>query len=361
MKIVTIIGARPQFIKAAMVSRVFATREACQEILVHTGQHYQNNLSDIFFTELQIPMPDYHLGVGSATHGLQTGKMLAAIEQVLLKEKPHCLLVYGDTNSTMAGALAGAKLHIPVAHVEAGLRSFNRKMPEEINRITTDHISDYCFTPCDNASQLLLQEGISQNIIHQVGDVMFDAVTFYGTLAKEKSQILSQLELVEKQYFICTIHRAENTDDPKRLHAIFETLMTLADNRPVVLPLHPRTEKYLLKYDLMGRVKEKLTLIDPLGYLDMCRLTMGAALVLTDSGGLQKEAYFNQVPCATLRDETEWVELVEHGWNHLVPPTKSSIMVDAVETLLSQAKGTATDLYGDGHSAEKVVDILQIL
>lgn len=361
MKVLTIVGARPQFIKASVVSRAFAKSTTCEEVIVHTGQHYDSNLSDIFFSELKIPVPQYHLGVGSDSHGLQTGKMLAAIEQVILREKPDILLVYGDTNSTLAGALAAAKLHIRVAHVEAGLRSFNRKMPEEINRIATDHMADYCFTPCDNASQQLLKEGICQNIIHQVGDVMFDVVKHYGAQANKQSQILKQLNLKEKQYCLCTVHRAENTDDPQRLKAIMTTLMTLAETYPIIFPLHPRSEKYLQQYDIFAQAKEKIIFISPLGYLDMLCLSANAALVLTDSGGLQKEAYFNKTLCVTFRDQTEWVELVEHRWNYLVPPGEPGAMLDRIQTILVQDQGSPIHLYGDGTGSDKIVDIVTTL
>lgn len=354
MKILTVVGARPQFIKAAMVSKVLGNIE---EVIVHTGQHYDANMSDLFFQELTIPTPNYHLGIGSDTHGAQTGKMLEAIEQVLIKEKPDCLLVYGDTNSTMAGALAAVKLHIPVAHVEAGLRSYNRKMPEEINRITTDHVSEFLFTPTDTASKILLKEGISQNNIHQVGDVMYDAVRHYS--ANSSSQVLSTLNLLPDEYYLVTVHRAENTDDKQRLLAIFGALMNL--EHPVVLPLHPRTEKYLKQYGLYDDVKSKLTLIEPIGYLDMLHLTRDAKCVLTDSGGLQKEAYFAKTPCVTLRDETEWVELVEHGWNHLAPPTSSEAILAVVGQCTKQLPQHDLKLYGDGFASEKIVAILDTL
>ncbi|MFM7580366.1 MAG: non-hydrolyzing UDP-N-acetylglucosamine 2-epimerase, partial [Microcystaceae cyanobacterium] len=302
MKIVTIVGARPQFIKAATVSRVLRSTPHCQEILVHTGQHYDKNLSDIFFEELEIPKPDYHLGIGSGSHGQQTGRMLEAIENVLLTEKPDGVLVYGDTNSTLAGALAAVKLHIPIAHVEAGLRSFNRQMPEEINRVLTDHSSDLLFAPTIAAVNHLKKEGIDPQKIHLVGDVMYDAALFYGKKGDRPSSVLQTLlktlKLEPQNYILATIHRAENTDRQQRLTAIFEAFQQIAKTIPVVMPLHPRTQKFLHDYQL-EILTQNLTLIDPVGYLDMVQLEKNARLIVTDSGGIQKEAYFYQVPCLT--------------------------------------------------------------
>jgi len=360
MKCVTIVGARPQFIKAATVSRVLRSTPDITEILVHTGQHYDSNMSEVFFDELEIPQPDYHLGIGSGTHGSQTGKMLEAIEAVLIQEQPNWVLVYGDTNSTLAGALAAAKLHIPVAHVEAGLRSFNRRMPEEINRILTDHTSDLLFAPTDTAVKNLLHEGIPENKVHLVGDVMYDAALYYGAKADTHSQILSKLGLSPRGYILATIHRAENTDDAARLQAIFQGLMQVAQEIPVVLPLHPRTRKALERENLFSEVSESLLLIEPVGYLDMVMLEKNACLIATDSGGVQKEAFFYHVPCVTLREETEWVELVEMGWNCLAIPCNFNTIQKILEMGLNQFIDIKEipRLYGEGKSAHKTLDIL---
>ncbi|HBC32303.1 MAG TPA: UDP-N-acetylglucosamine 2-epimerase (non-hydrolyzing) [Clostridiales bacterium] len=359
MKIVTIIGARPQFIKAATVSRAIAEynnsltkgQEPIEEFLVHTGQHYDENMSDVFFEELDIPQPDYHLGIGSASHGAQTGRMLEGIEKVLLKKEPDRVLVYGDTNSTLAGALAAAKLHIPVAHVEAGLRSFNRQMPEEINRVLTDHIADMLFTPTQTAVKNLKNEGISEEKIFLVGDVMYDAALYYGKRVTEKSNILEQNHLQPRQYILTTIHRAENTDDPVRLRAIFEGLSQVAEEIPVVLPMHPRTRVALIREGLYETVIRSLIVIPPVGYLDMVMLEKNARLIATDSGGVQKEAYFYRVPCITLRGETEWVELVEAGWNVLVEPFDPEQIAYTVIDCLNHTGDLNVHLYGQGDAA----------
>jgi UDP-GlcNAc3NAcA epimerase len=355
MKIVTIIGARPQFIKAATVSRVFRNTPNATEVLVHTGQHYDSNMSDVFFEELDIPKPAYHLGIGSSNHGTQTGRMLEAIEGVLLDEKPDWVLVYGDTNSTLAGALAAAKLHIPVAHVEAGLRSFNRKMPEEINRILTDHASDLLFAPTEIAVKNLHNEGLSSKT-HLVGDVMYDGALFFAAKAEKESRILEALKLTSKSYILATIHRAENTDDPQRLNAIFEGLSVVAKTFPIILPLHPRT-KVALKREGIQVNSKGLHLIEPVGYLDMVMLEKNAKLIATDSGRVQKEAYFYRVPCVTLRDETEWLELVESGWNSLIPPTSKEDIAKAVLNNLSSS-GNHVNLYGGGHAGQMIVNLL---
>ncbi len=337
MKIVSIVGARPQFIKLAPVSR--ALRAAgIREIIVHTGQHYDRGMSEVFFDELDIPEPHYNLGVGSGNHGAQTGEMLKKIEEVLLGENPDWVMVYGDTNSTLAGALAAAKLHIPLAHVEAGLRSFNRHMPEEINRVLTDHISTLLFCPTETAVKNLAAEGITQGV-HLVGDVMLDALIDAKVRAKERSTILDRLALREEQYLLATVHRAENTDNPDRLRSIMAALTQLAETEPVIFPVHPRTRKALetlgLRVDLPLNDQATgapspgnpstlhrppltgLLFIAPLSYLDLVRLSSSARVILTDSGGLQKEACWLGVPCVTLRDETEWVETLENGWNVL--------------------------------------------
>ncbi len=367
MKIISIVGARPQFIKAAAVSRVLRSKSEVEEVLVHTGQHYDENMSEVFFEELEIPKPDYNLEIGSGTHGAQTGRMLGAIEQVLLKEKPDFVLVYGDTNTTLAGALAAAKLRyegkskisyragIPVAHVEAGLRSFNRHMPEEINRILTDHASDVLFSPTEAGVKNLLCEGIPEDRIHQVGDVMYDAALYYASRANARSQILDQLELQPKGYILATVHRAENTDDPCRLQAIFEGLRLIAKKIPVLFLIHPRTRAVLEQERTLLKPLRHLRLFDPVGYLDMMMLEKNASLIATDSGGVQKEAFFYHIPCITLREETEWVELVELRWNVLVGCDPARI---ADAAFRAKPNISSPSLYGDGHAAERIVQCL---
>jgi len=353
MKVLSIVGARPQFIKAAAVSRVLRAEPGVQEVLVHTGQHYDDNMSRVFFEELEIPEPDYHLGIGGGTHGQNTGRMLEAIERGLLKEQPDWVLVYGDTDSTLAGALAAVKLHIPVAHVEAGLRSFNRRMPEEINRVLTDHASDLLFAPTETAVQNLLREGILENKIHLVGDVMYDAALYYGAKAEQKSEILKRLGLSPKGYVLATVHRVENTDDPGRLGAILEALAEVHRELPVVFPVHPRTRKRAEAFGLGGYL-ERVLAIEPVGYLDMVMLEKSARLIATDSGGVQKEAFFYRVPCVTLRGETEWVELVELGWNRLCSPVDMALIVKAVLQTESHEGKDHLDLYGSGRAAEGI-------
>lgn len=350
MKLLTIIGARPQFIKAATVSRVVAARDDIHEVLIHTGQHYDANMSDVFFEEMSIPHPDYNLGIGGGTHGAMTGRQLEAIEQVLLKEEPDYVLVYGDTNSTLAGALAGAKLHIPVAHVEAGLRSFNRKMPEEINRILTDHAASILFTPTETAVKNLLAEGIPEDSIKTVGDVMLDASLFYAARAR-KPAWFNALGLGGQAFVLATVHRAENTDDPSRLEQIFNGLSK--SDKPVVLPLHPRTRARLSEAGIVP--SESVRVVDPVGYLEMVWLESNCDMICTDSGGVQKEAYFFSKPCLTMRDETEWVELVEHGWNQLVGADSESICSGIANPKTPQ---TQTNLYGSGAAAEAIVETL---
>lgn len=312
MKLVSVVGARPQFIKAAAVSRALAAA-GIPEVMIHTGQHFDPGMSDVFFDELGIPQSAYNLGISGGGHGAMTGQMLEKIEAVLLSEQPDWMLVYGDTNSTLAGALAAAKLHIPVAHVEAGLRSFNRRMPEEINRVMTDHLSALLFVPTRSATVNLTAEGITRGV-HHVGDVMFDAALDARARAATVSTIRQRLGLSEGGYHVATVHRAENTDTPEALTAVLQYLKAMAADLPVVLPLHPRTRQAAERF---GLDFEDLTLCEPLGYLDMTWLVAGACSVLTDSGGLQKEAYFHRRPCVTLRSETEWVETIEQGWNRL--------------------------------------------
>lgn len=354
MKVLSIVGARPQFIKAAVVSMQLEASERIKEVLVHTGQHYDVDMSEVFFSELRIPEPAYNLGIGGGTHGENTGRMLEQLEKVMLAEHPEWVLIYGDTDSTLAGALAAVKLHIPVAHVEAGLRSFNRLMPEEINRVLSDHASDLLFAPTNTAVANLRKEGIPEARISLVGDVMYDAALHFGEKADRESDILQRLGLKPKGYILTTIHRAENTDDIERLKAIFDGLAIVAERLPVVLPLHPRTRKALERAGLIDEVRKRLALIDPVGYLDMVALEKNARLIATDSGGVQKEAYFFEVPCVTLRDETEWVELVEAGWNVLAPPTSAERVAETVLNRLD-ARGEPVRVYGDGRAAEKII------
>jgi UDP-GlcNAc3NAcA epimerase len=361
MKLLTVIGARPQFIKAATLARAVAQRGGVDEVLLHTGQHYDANMSGVFFDELGIPQPAYNLGVGSGHHGAQTAQMLTGIERVILQERPDWLVVYGDTNSTLAGALAASKLHVPVAHVEAGLRSFNRAMPEEINRVVTDHVADLLFAPTQTAADHLAREGIPQEKIVLTGDVMYDAALHFGRKAEAESGVLARHGLERGGYVLATVHRAENTDAPERLAALFDGLAALARTHRVVLPLHPRTRAALERagrYDDARDARDALGLIEPVGYLDMVMLEKNAALVATDSGGVQKEAFFHGVPCVTLRDETEWVELVEAGWNTLCPPTSARAVVAAARRALTSTPEAAPALYGDGHSAEHILDAL---
>lgn len=348
LKIVTILGARPQFIKAAAVSSLFSKH--FDEILIHTGQHYDSNMSDVFFEELNIPTPKYHLNIGSGSHGAMTGAMLTEIEKVLEIEKPDFVLVYGDTNSTIAGALAASKLLIPVIHVEAGLRSFNKSMPEEQNRILTDHLSRILFAPTQTAVQNLKDEGIT-NGVHLVGDVMYDGILHFTEIAKKKSTILTKLGLSPKQFILCTIHRAENTNDEEKLRSIFKGLNAV--NEKMVLPLHPRTQKYVQSYGI--HIGEHISVIDPVGYLDMVMLESAAGKIVTDSGGIQKEAFFLGVPCITLREETEWVETVENGWNMLVGFDPKKI-IDGITGFhpVSERK----DYFGKGNAAAEIVAVI---
>ena len=360
MKLITIIGARPQFIKAAPFSEEF--RKNNEEILVHTGQHYDANMSDIFFDELGIPKPDYNLGVGSGSHGKQTARMIEGIEEILLKEMPDGLLVYGDTNSTLAGALAASKLHIPVYHVEAGLRSYNKLMPEEQNRILTDHISDMLLCPTQTAIINLKKEGITTNVVN-TGDIMYDALLRNIDIAKEKysnglwfNEIVSEngeiSKISEKGYYLSTIHRAENTDNLEKLSNIFKAFSEL--DKPVLLPLHPRTKKLIenLEVDM-----KSIIVINPVGYLLMLYLTSNAYMVVTDSGGLQKEAYFLQTPCTTLRDQTEWIETLENSWNVLskidVKDIKSKVQRELTCLQHPQPKS-----FGEGNAALKICEAI---
>ena len=386
------VGARPQFIKMAAVSRAICdhNRQAdsnfcIQDRIIHTGQHYDFELSRVFFRELHIPEPDYNLEVGSRSHGEQTGEMLIRLERVLEDEQPDLVLLYGDTNSTLAGAIAAAKLNIPIAHVEAGLRSYNRNMPEEINRVLTDHVSTILFCPTKTAVANLETEGLGRAIangkcitvneaehvadeiqsvekplIVNVGDVMFDAALYFGERAEEASHILDRLEVRPREYVLATVHRAENTDDASKLRAIFDGLMDVAHSVPVVVPLHPRTMKALQEHGLIRSAKDRLRITEPVGYLDMLQLEKNATLIVTDSGGVQKEAYFFRVPCVTLRHETEWVELVEAGWNTLLPPACAHSVTEGILNRLREPLPVSDCRpFGDGQAAGKVVQVLR--
>ncbi|MBN1983893.1 MAG: UDP-N-acetylglucosamine 2-epimerase (non-hydrolyzing) [Chitinivibrionales bacterium] len=366
IKIVTIIGARPQFIKAAPLSRYIRTNQShlIDEVLLHTGQHYDENMSDIFFREMNIPAARYNLSIGSGSHGKQTGEMLAAIEQVLITEKPSIAIVYGDTNSTLAGALAASKLQIPVAHVEAGLRSFNMMMPEEQNRIVADHLSTYLFCPTETAVQNLKNEGIvnttnkrflhsTERLVLNTGDIMYDAILLFKDIAAQKSTILDKLSLHPKEYALATVHRAENTDDPSALQSLFHAFSRLSD--PVILPLHPRTKKVVNLHSIMSG--KNIKIIEPVGYLDMLRLEENAKVILTDSGGMQKEAYFLKIPCVTLRNETEWVETFDHGCNVLAGTNIEKIVssYEKISRTLHNPNLYNQAIFGDGTAAEKII------
>ncbi|PKN40442.1 MAG: UDP-N-acetylglucosamine 2-epimerase (non-hydrolyzing) [Deltaproteobacteria bacterium HGW-Deltaproteobacteria-18] len=356
MKILTVVGARPQFIKASAVSRAILSEKAqganLHEVIVHTGQHFDANMSKVFFEELSIPEPDYHLGIASLGHGAMTGRMLEAIESVLFEEKPDIMLVYGDTNSTLAGALAAAKLHLPVAHVEAGLRSFNKRMPEEVNRILTDHVSNLLFCPTQTAVNNLGNEGIRSGV-HLVGDVMNDVTLHYRELAAKRN-CLDKWGVTEKGYALCTVHRAENTDDAMRLQGILTALREIAEEVPVLLPLHPRTRKII---EAMGQPEalRGLTVLEPLSYLEMLRLEMSARVILTDSGGVQKEAFLHRVPCITLRDETEWVETVEMRRNVLTGANREAIINAWIE---HQSSKLEKKFFITGKTAYNIVKII---
>ncbi len=358
IKIVTIIGARPQFIKAAAVSRVIRDEfpESVTEVLVHTGQHFDVNMSKIFFDELDIPEPKYNLEISGGQHGAMTGRMLESVEMVLLDEKPDWVLIYGDTNSTLAGALAAVKLHIPVAHVEAGLRSYNMRMPEEVNRIISDRIATLLFCPTETAVKNLEAEGVTKGVIN-VGDVMFDVALHYKQRARQQSLVLQQIGLKGNAFVLATCHRAENTDNPQRLAQIVDALGTVAKKLSVVFPIHLRTRKLIAEQGLAEKLGE-VCITDPIPFLDMVALEQAASLILTDSGGVQKEAYFYGVPCVTMRDETEWVETVELGWNVLVGASTAGI-VSAVDRALARARASnSASPYGSGDSAQRIVKTL---
>ena len=341
-KIVTIVGARPQFVKAGAVSREIAAAGNLEEVLVHTGQHFDEAMSAVFFRELELREPAYNLGIASKSHGAMTGQMIEAIESVLVSEQPELVLVYGDTNSTVAGALAAVKLHIPVGHVEAGLRSFNRKMPEEINRVVTDHVASIQFCPTVNSVENLRREGVVDRV-YQTGDVMFDATKFAITASEGRPDVLDKLGLAPGSYAIATLHRAENTDDAESLRKVCAYLARVAESTRLIIPLHPRTRQALQR---SGIKLDPAIIVDPLGYFDFHALIARSDAVYTDSGGLQKEAYFHGKPCVTLRDETEWTETIEHGWNRL--------WRDPDYVTPRRPIGD----YGDGHAARAIVDRL---
>lgn len=385
MKIASIVGARPQFIKVSPIVRETQEQNISNHLklthlLIHTGQHYDYEMNKIFFEELGIPEPDYNLEVGSGPHGMQTAEMLKRVEKVLLKEKPTWVLVYGDTNSTLAGALAAAKLHIPIAHIEAGLRSHNKRMPEEINRILTDHCSDVLFCPTVTAVRNLENEGFTNilndgkllkitslqsegspnklPIVINVGDIMYDSLLMSLEIAENKSSILKKLELKPKEYYLTTIHRAENTEDNDRLKSIMEALIEISKEKPVILPIHPRTRKILDATYISSGPSIKLHLIDPVCYFDMLILEKNAKKILTDSGGIQKEAYLLKVTCITLRNETEWIETVETGWNALAGAEKNKIIESTLKPFPDK-NYCSPELYGDGKTAEKIIRLLK--
>ena len=351
MKILTVVGARPQFIKAAPVSKALG-ESGHQEFLVHTGQHYDYGMSQIFFEELGIPEPNVNLGVGSGSHGRQTGQMLIGLEEIVQAEKPDWVLVYGDTNSTLAGALVACKLQIPIVHVEAGLRSFNRAMPEEHNRVLTDHCSELLFCPTQTAVDNLAQEGITAGV-HLVGDTMYDAVLQFSEIARQRSTILHQLNVEPKKYLLATVHRPYNTDVPDNMLSILTAFQEIGET--IIFPVHPRTRKQITLLDGMldlPRLKHYVKMIEPVGYLDMLMLEQHARMILTDSGGIQKEAYFFGVPCVTLRPETEWVETVAAGWNVIVGAEREEIVKQARAL---RPKGTPPLIFGNGRAAHQIV------
>jgi UDP-GlcNAc3NAcA epimerase len=343
LRVASVVGARPQFIKAFPLSRALLAHDKVEEIVIHTGQHFDANMSDIFFTELGMKRPRYSLDIHGGNHGDMTGKMLAAIEEILVSEKPDAVLVYGDTNSTLAGALAAAKLQTPVIHVEAGMRSFNRRMPEEINRVVADHLSAVLLCSTKTAVENLRREGIVNNV-HKVGDLMYDATLLAIPLAERHSRVLEQLNLAPGNYGIATIHRAETTDDPDMLVKVINYLRMQSRELPLVLPLHPRAKQALKSAHI--DLGDNIVVIEPLGYIDMCQLMHSAKIVLTDSGGLQKEAYFHRVPCVTLRTETEWIETIEFGWNRLWTAPHYQTRREIGE-------------YGNGNAAEEILNILE--
>lgn len=386
MKILSVVGARPQFIKLAPLvkavqeKRGSSSKGKIKHIITHTGQHYDYEMNKVFFDELGIPEPDYNLEVGSASHGWQTGEMIKRAEEVMTKEKPDLVLVYGDTNSTLAGSIASSKLGIAVAHVESGLRSFNRSMPEETNRVLTDHCSDILFCPTENASKNLIKEGFSNvvndgkladlasdkssvltphfPIVINVGDIMYDAVLLGLEIAEKKSNILEKLTLEPKKYYLATVHRAENSDDRQKLKSILDAFSEISKQRPVIFPVHPRTRKNLEAFHLLSSDFGQVQMIEPISYFDMLILEKNANKILTDSGGMQKEAYFWRVPCVTLREETEWVETLERGHNILTGMDKNRIIQSATQSYTDEHDSFSTNYYGDGHAADRILRVI---
>lgn len=355
MKILTVIGARPQFIKASAISRAVALHPNVEEVIVHTGQHFDANMSAIFFEEMEIPTPKYNLEIHSVGHGAMTGRMLEGIEKIIQDEKPDFVLVYGDTNSTLAGALAAKKMHVKVAHIEAGLRSFNMRMPEEVNRILTDRISDYLFCPTDTAIENLKQEGFDnfECEVIKTGDVMYDSAIYYAAVAKRKSNILADLKAESGSYVLATIHRQENTDNLYNLKNIIAALNEINITQRVIVPLHPRTKNILNKEG----ISPAFTIIDPVGYLDMVQLISNASIIITDSGGLQKEAFFFHKNCVTMREQTEWTELVDKGFN-LIAGTNTDKIIQCYNLMATKQNDFSVNLYGTGKSAEEIITIL---
>ncbi|KJY95015.1 non-hydrolyzing UDP-N-acetylglucosamine 2-epimerase [Pseudoalteromonas ruthenica] len=355
MKVLTVIGARPQFVKAAVVSKALREIPGIKEIIVHTGQHFDENMSDIFFTQMEIPKPDYNLDINSGSHGVMTGTMLAEIESVIQREKPDWVLVYGDTNSTLAGALAAVKLHVKVAHVEAGLRSFNKKMPEEVNRILTDNISDVLFCPTKTAMANLELEGYAQKPaqVVETGDVMYDAVLHFKDKPSD-NEVLKDTLAKHSKFVLATIHRAENTDSEEKLRNIFSGLEEINQQIPIVMPIHPRTKQKLAEHN----ISTNIDLIAPVGYVEMLKLINASSFVVTDSGGLQKEAYFLGRECITAREETEWVELVEAGVNTLVGSDTQAMIKKASQIINSAGIDNQGQLYGNGSSAKEIAKFL---
>jgi UDP-GlcNAc3NAcA epimerase len=361
-KILTVLGARPQFIKASAVSAALLESHSLDEVVVHTGQHFDDNMSAVFFQELGMREPAFHCGVHGGGHADMTGRMLMQLEPLMLAEAPDAVLVYGDTNSTLAGALTAVKLGIPVAHVEAGLRSFNMAMPEEINRILTDRISRWLFVPTAHAAKHLAREGVAAERIHVVGDVMVDVARHHGGRCRQDAGLLASLArrhgIVPRAYCLATIHRAESTDHPERLDAILAALLRLSEELPIILPLHPRTRRLLQGTAMLKQLEQELIVLDPLGYLDMLQLEKFAALIATDSGGVQKEAFIHQVPCVTLREETEWTELVQAGWNRLAPPSDPDGILATLRAALG-SRGQLIRPYGDGAAAVHITRCLE--
>jgi UDP-GlcNAc3NAcA epimerase len=360
IKIASIVGARPQFIKAGIVSSCLQAHPDIEEALIHTGQHYSQAMSDIFFNQLDIPKPDFELGIGQANPATQIGRMLVELDMVFSSSSFDWVLVYGDTSTTLAGALAAVKANIPLAHVEAGLRSYNRRMPEEINRLATDHLADLLFTPTETADANLLNENIPAKRISRVGDVMYDSVLYYREKARVASNILNNLGLRRKNFLLCTIHRADNTDNPHNLETILRSMELVSEKIDIIIPLHPRTQAAVDKYQFGGHLSPRVRIIEPVGYLDMLQLEENARLIATDSGGVQKEAFFLGVPCVILRSETEWSELVEKGRHTLAPPKDAQSLTRLILASLSQPAHTisSTAMFGDGQAAEKIRDAL---